>query len=113
MFWELYGDQIINILLGLIGTALTGLFTYIGIVIKNAYTKYINDKTKKDVVATVVQAVEQIYKDLKGEEKLEKGLEYLEEMLNEKGISCTDLELRMLLEGAVGEFNKVFEKGDE
>ena len=31
-------------------------------------------------------------------------------MLSEKGIKCTDVELRLLLESALAEFNKVFEK---
>ena len=110
MFWELYGDQIIDILLGLLGTALTGLFTYIGIVIKNAYTKYINDKTKKDVVATVVQAVEQIYKDLHGDEKLNKAIEGASDMLAEKGITVSEIELRYLIESAVNGFNEGFKK---
>lgn len=83
---------------------------YLAIVIKNLVTKYINDATKKNVAKTVVQAVEQIYKDLHGEDKLNKALEYMAEMLSVKGISATDIELRVLLEDAIGEFNKVFEK---
>lgn len=110
MFWELYRDQIIDILLGVLGTALTGLFTYIGIVIKNAYTKYVNDKTKKDVVATVVQAVEQIYKDLHGEEKLNKAIEGASDMLAEKGITVSEIELRFLIESSVNAFNEGFKK---
>jgi hypothetical protein len=110
MFWELYGNQIIDILLGLLGTALTGLFTYIGITVKNAYTKHINDKTKKDVVATVVQAVEQIYKDLHGEEKLNKAIEGASDMLTEKGIAVSEIELRYLIESSVNAFNEGFKK---
>lgn len=110
MFWELYGDQIVDILLGLAGTLLTGVCTYIGIVIKNAYTKYINDKTKKDVVSTVVQAVEQIYKDLHGEDKLNKAIEGASDMLTEKGITVSEIELRYLIESAVNGFNEGFKK---
>ena len=73
-------------------------------------TKYINDKTKKQVAKTVVQAIEQIYKDIHGEEKLNKGIEYLSEMLNDRGITCSELELQVLLEGALAEFNNVFER---
>ena len=70
--------------------------------------KYVNTQTKKDVARTVVQAVEQIYKDLHGEEKLAKALEAASEILTEQGIHVTALELRTLIEDAVGEFNGVF-----
>lgn len=89
-------------------TILTALAGYIGIWVKSLYTKYINDKTKQDVVKTCVSAVEQLYKDLHGEEKYNKVVESVSEMLMKKGITITDLELKMLIEAAVGEFNEVF-----
>lgn len=89
---------------------LTAIGGYLGIWAKKLYTKYVNDKTKQAVAKTVVQAVEQLYKDLRGEEKLEKALEAAADMLTERGITVTDLELRILIEAAVGEFNKAFEK---
>ena len=89
---------------------LTAIGGYLGIWAKKLYTKYVNDKTKQAVAKTVVQAVEQLYKDLRGEEKLEKALEAAADMLTERGIMVTDLELRILIEAAVGEFNKAFEK---
>lgn len=93
-------------------TILTAVGGYIGIVVKNLYAKHIDDKTKENVAKTVVQAVEQIYKDLHGEEKLNKALEAAEEMLEQKGVTVTYLELRMLIEAAVGEFNEAFKKGE-
>ena len=89
---------------------LTALAGYLGIVIKRLYTKFVNNKTKQAVAKTVVQAIEQIYKDLHGEEKLNKALESMSEMLAEKGITITDLEMRMLIEAAVAEFNEAFKK---
>ena len=53
-------------------------------------------------------AVEQIYKDLNGPEKFEMALQSMTDILNEKGITITALEARMLIEAAVGEFNNVF-----
>lgn len=110
MFFELYGEQIIGIALSLISTILTGVFTYVGIEIKKAYTKHVNDQTKKDVVATVVQAVEQVYKDLHGDEKLNKAIEGASDMLAEKNISVSEVELRYLIESAVNGFNEGFKK---
>lgn len=91
---------------------LTAIGGYLGIVVKNLYTKYVNDKTKEAVAKTVVQAVEQIYKDLHGDDKLNKALDSAAEMLEQKGVSVTELELRMLIEAAVGEFNEAFKKGE-
>ena len=89
----------------LISSAVVAIAGYIGLVAKRLCTEYINDKRKKSVAKTVVQFVEQVYKDIHGDEKLAKALEAASEMLTEKGITITDLELRMLIEAAVGEFN--------
>ena len=100
-FINQYGMQILYAII----TAIAG---YIGIVIKNLFTKYINDKTKAAVAKTAVQFVEQVYKDLHGEEKLNEALMAAAEMLHEKGITVSDLEMRVLIEAAVAEFNKAF-----
>lgn len=94
-------------------SVLTAIAGYIGIVVKNLYQKYVNDKTKKDVVKTCVSAVEQLYKDLHGEEKYGKAVEAAADMLAEKGITITELEIRMLIEAAVSEFNNAFASNDE
>lgn len=102
-FFESYGVEIITTVI----TAITG---WLAVVIKKLATKYLNDKTKQDIAKIVVSGIEQCYKTLGGPAKLEKAIEAATEMLNEKGIKVTEVELRMLLEGALGEFNKVFEK---
>ena len=93
----------------IIYTLLTAFAGYIGLWIKSLYTKYINDKMKKDVVATCVKAVEQLYKDLHGEEKYNEVVESASEMLAVKGITISELEIKMLIESAVAEFNNAFE----
>lgn len=109
-FIKLFISEYGTTILYAVCTAIAG---YLGIVVKRLYTKYVNDKTKQAVAKTVVQAVEQIYKDLHGEEKLNKALESASEMLAEKGIAITDLELRMLIEAAVAEFNNAFNREGE
>lgn len=99
-----YGTEILYAIF----TALAG---YLGIVVKNLYQKYVNDSTKKAVVKTCVQAVEQLYKDLHGEDKYNRVVASVTDMLKEKGITITDIEMKMLVEAAVGEFNKIFEAG--
>lgn len=87
-------------------TVITAVAGYIGIAIKNIYQKYVDDKTKEKVVKTVVKAVKQLYSDLNGEEKLAKAIENIMQMLNEKGILVTELEIRMLIEAAVEELKE-------
>ena len=94
--------------LPVIVAALTAFAGFIGTQVKKLYEKYINDKTKEAVVRTCVKAAEQLYRDLSGPEKLEKAKASAVEMLNEKGIPITDLELSMLIESAVSEFNYGF-----
>lgn len=94
-------------------TIVAGVFAYLGTQIKTLVDKFLNDRTKREVAKAVVRAVEQIYKDLHGEEKLNKAIESAIEMLAEKGITVTELEIRILIEAAVSEFNKAFEKKKE
>lgn len=91
-------------------TVVMAIAGYVGIVVKNRVTKYFNDKTKREVAKTVVQFVEQVYKDLHGEEKLNAAFAAASEMLAEKDIHISDLEMKVLLEAAVAEFNKAFDK---
>lgn len=105
-FMSEYGTTLIYALV----TAIAGA---IGMIIKNIFQKFINDKTKKSVVETCVKAVEQLYKDLCGDEKYNKVVVSASEMLAEKGINITSLELKMLIEAAVAEFNEVFKAKEE
>jgi hypothetical protein len=99
---------------GLLSAILTGLASALGVLIKKLYDRTIGarlkDKTKREVATQVVKFVEQVYKDLHGEEKLEKAIEAAAEMLNEKDITISELELRVLLESALAELNNAFNK---
>lgn len=87
--------------LPIIGSIVTAVLGWVGLQIKALYERYVNTKEKQAVCRTVVAAVDQIYKDLGGEEKLNKAIEAASDMLNAREIACTELELRMLLESAV------------
>lgn len=87
-------------------TVFTTVLTFIGITIKKIYEKYINTQIKEKVVKDCVNAVEQLYKDLHGEEKYNKAVEYISEMLEQKGITITELEIKMLIESACHSFNE-------
>ena len=101
-------DILMQYLLKILGYVLSAAAVWLAYEFKKLAQKHVNTQTKKDVARTVVQAVEQIYKDLHGEDKLNKALEAASEMLTAQGIHVTGLELRTLIENAVGEFNGVF-----
>lgn len=109
MFAEFINQYGMEILYAIV-TAVAG---YVGIVVKNLCQRYINDKTKRAVAKSAVQFVEQVYKNIHGEEKLNTALTAASEMLAEKGITVSDLEMRVLIEAAVSEFNDAFNKPAE
>ena len=97
-FMSNYGATILYAIV----TAITG---YIGLFIKRVFGELLNNETVSKVVNTCVRAVEQIYKDIHGEEKLAKCLENVSQILNEKGITVSESQLRLLIEAAVEEMN--------
>lgn len=98
-----YGGEII-------GLILTGIITFLGTAAKRIFEKIANSREKREVVKDVVRSVEQMYKDIHGEEKLQKALDTASDILSEKGINITELELMTLIESAVSEFNDAFNK---
>lgn len=98
-FLAQYGMEIIS-------TIVVAIMGFIGICIKNVIKKISDDKTKQQVCKTVVKAVEQMYSDLTGTEKYEKAVENITDMLTEKGISATELEVQMLIESCVKEMKE-------
>jgi len=94
--------------LTILATILTSVASYVGIALKKIYEKYANTKIKQDVARTVCEAVEQIYKDLKGEEKYEKAVEGITEILTSKGITITEIEVKMLIESVCYSFKQAW-----
>ena len=102
-FWSEYG-------MTLIYTVLTAILGFVGIAVKKIIAKFTTDKIKEAVGRTCVNAAEQLHKDLHGAEKLAKVKENIIEMLNEKGITISEIEMDMLIEAAVAEINKQLKK---
>lgn len=84
---------------------ITGIAAFIGLRIKTIYEEKCKDETKKKVVSDCVKMVEQLYTNLKGDEKLEKAKSNIIDILGEKGINISEIELDMLIESAVAELN--------
>lgn len=86
---------------------------WLGTQVKNLYKKYVTTEIKQAVCRTVVRTVEQIYKDLHGEEKLHKAMGRASKILAEEyGIHISEYELVSMIEAAVNEFNNNFRKDD-
>lgn len=92
--WQLISSDVFNLLITIISFIIVVFIKKI----KNIYETKITDETKRNVIKTVVKAVEQIYYDLSGSEKLQKAKENIINMLNEKGITISELELDMMIE---------------
>ena len=90
----------------LLYTVLMAVISYIGLKAKKLSEEYIQDKTKKEDIKTVCEAVNQLYESLTGEEKLSKTIENSKQILSDKGIEINDLELRMYIESVIGCFKK-------
>lgn len=99
-------NQFIQILLPILATFLTGLFTYIGNRLKKVYEEKVNNETAKAVVEDAVKFVEQVYTDLDGKSKLQKATEQVAEVLASKGIRISAAEINMLIESAVYGLNE-------
>lgn len=104
---ELIQDNLIQIL----ATIITAVASFIGVSIKKAYTKYVDTKTKKEIVDLTVKYIEQIYKNtmISNEDKLSNAKEKALEWLNSKGLKISDTELDILIESAVNGLKKTNE----
>lgn len=96
-----YGMEIIKYII----LAICGIAAYYA---AKLYEKYVNTDTKRKVAATTVAYIEQVYKDIHGDEKLARAMAVAAPMLEQKGIKTTEDELRVLLEAAVKEMNDKF-----
>lgn len=90
--------------------AVTVVFGCLGWSAKQIYKKFVTDKQKEAIAKTAAACVEQVWKTIHGRDKLEKALEYAETLLAKKGIKFDAEEMKILIEAAVAEFNKAFEK---
>lgn len=104
-------QELINQIAGnIIQTFLAVIVAYIGIVGKRLYQKYVNTELKKIVVKDCVKAVEQIYKDIHGDDKKTQCENHIVQLLYEYGITITQTELDIMIESAVQELNKTLKE---
>ena len=102
ILWS-YGSEIVVL-------TVTVVFGCLGWAAKKIYKNFVTDQQKEAIAKTAVRCVEQVWKTIHGPEKMEKALEYAETLLAKKGIKFDAEEMMILIEAAVAEFNKAFEK---
>ena len=88
--------------------ALTAIAGFLGAQIKKRIDRVTADEEKRKAVETVIKAVEQMYQDLSGREKLEKAKENILAILQSTDIAISEVEMDMLIEACVAEFNLAF-----
>lgn len=87
--------------LSLIHSVMVAILSYVSLEIKKIYSKYNDERIKKEVVKMVCQAVDQMYPNMNGNDKLNEAINNTKQILSEKGINISDLELRMYIESIV------------
>lgn len=101
-------DQIMTELQPIIVNASVVILTTVGGVLGKMVYNWIKEKIdteqKEKIVNTTVKYVNQLYKDMNGDDKLNQAQNAIIEQLNQKGIKITDLELRVMIEAAVNSF---------
>ena len=109
-FWEIYGSQILEAIMGVVSVALTSIIAYLGTKIKVKVEAETEQKIKKETAEIVVNAVQQMYDNSSAEEKLGYAIDGVTQMLQEKNIIPSDFEIRMLIENAVADFKGIWNK---
>lgn len=106
-------DAIQTELISLIMTVIVALFGFI----TTKVTSFLNEKgvvakieKNKQLVKIVVDAIEQSYKELNGEQKLAIAKKEIVELMNEKKIKISEKEIDLLIEAMVKEMNSSIKK---
>lgn len=105
ILWS-YGGEIVAL-------AVTIIFGGLGWAAKKIYKNFVTDQQKEAIAKTAARCVEQVWKTIHGPEKMQMALEYAAVLLEKKGIKFDKEEMSILIEAAVSEFNKAFEKAGE
>ncbi len=87
--------------ISLIHTVAVGILSYISLEIKKIYKNHITNKIKKEVTTFVCHAINELYPNESGENKLNLAITNAKQILTEKNITISDLELRMYIAGTV------------
>jgi hypothetical protein len=97
-------------LVSVLGVILTALAARLGKQMGKVWRERAQSEAVQSVAKSCVAAVEQMYRELGGEEKLERALHFCETLLTEKGISISAEGMRIALEAALCEWKGAFQE---
>ncbi len=83
--------------------------TALGAVVAYYVRTWIKENEKKDIIQATVQYVEQVYKELDGEQKFELALKRVEKLFKNKGLDIDKDEIETWIEAFVREFRDNFD----
>ncbi len=106
-------EILFELIFALLGVVLTGVATWLGTLAGKLWREKADEEWVRNFAGTCVQAVEQMYRDQKGEEKLCLAMEMCENFAKEKGILVSSDEIRVFLESALAELKDAFRKETE
>ena len=98
-----YGMELLKAILMLVAGSL-------GLIVCKLANYFLNTEVKRTVARTGVLFVEQVFKDLHGEEKMDKFLEYAADRLKRSGVKFDAEEMKSLAEAFLAQFNNAFIK---
>ena len=87
-FFSQYGISIIHSIVAII-------ISYVSLCVKHIYKEHIHHKIKREVISMVCHAIHILYPTLTDEEKINRAIISIKQILKEKNIIISDLELKM------------------
>ena len=107
---EWLADFSADLITALIGSALTAVAAWLGGILGKIWKEKMRGETLRQIAGIAVSAVEMMYREAGGEEKLEHALSLAEELLEERGVTLPRERLRIFLEAALAEMKGAFDK---
>ncbi|MBR4288427.1 MAG: phage holin [Clostridia bacterium] len=106
-------EILFDVIFALLGVVLTGVVTWLGTLAGKLWREKADDIWVRNLAGTCVQAVEQMYRDRNGEEKISLAMEMCENFAKARGISVSSEQIRVFLESALAELKDAFRKEAE
>ena len=107
---EWFLDLLTEMIFAAMGVVVTAVAAKLGEALASFLKEKGQNECIRNVAETCVSAVQMMYRDLGGEEKLSRAMEMASSVLEEKGISLSEDRIRISLESALASFRGAFEK---
>ena len=99
-----------DVFFAVLGTVCTAVAAELGKVLASFWKDKSQNEAIRSIADTCVSAVQMMYRDLNGDQKLCRAMEMASELLEEKGIRLSEERIRICLESALASFRGAFEK---